>query len=163
MTEKDMDFIGSFYGAVNRTAVGILIGLIRYLGYVPNNWKEKLPENIFDFVSAQLQYNIPVAALADYGKREQTETGHLGKILVHLNFRKWQPLFDIHVIEKWLVKKGMVHDRERYLLDLLCHKLYNEKILRPSVGTLEAILSLLLQSRCNGKRTIPKKSNRAGC
>ena len=140
LTEKDMAFVRSFYGAVNRTAVSILTGLIRYLGYVPNNWKEKLPVSIFDFVSNQLLRHIPIAALVDYGKREQTETEHLGKILSHLNFRKWQPLFDVDVVEKWLVEKGMVHDRERYLLDLLCQKLYSEKILRPSIRTLEEIV-----------------------
>ena len=140
LTEKDTEFVRSFYNAVNRTAISILIGLIRYLGYVPNNWKEKLPGNIFDFVSEQLPQNIPIASLSDYGKREQTETEHLGKILDHLNFRKWQPLFDVQVVEKWLVEIGMVHDRERNLLDLLCQKLYSEKILRPSIGTLEEIV-----------------------
>jgi len=146
LTEKDMVFVRSFYNAVNRTAVSILIGLIRYLGYIPNNWKTKLPESIFDFVSWQLQYNIPVAVLSDYGKRQQTETEHLGKILAHLNFCKWLPLFDNHVAEKWLVEKGMVHDKERHLLDLLCQKLYNEKILRPSIGTLEEIVGGIRES-----------------
>jgi hypothetical protein len=140
LAEKDMDFVKSFYSVVNRTAVSILIGLIRYLGYVPDNWKDRLPASIFDFVSGQLPHNIPFVVLANYGKRQQTETEHLGKILAHLNFRKWQPLFDVHVVEKWLVEKGMVHDRERYLLDLLCQKLYSEKILRPSTGTLEDIV-----------------------
>ena len=140
LTEEDMDFVKSFYSAVNRTAVSILIGLIRYLGYVPDILKDRLPASIFDFVSGQLSHNIPFVVLSDYGRRQQTETEHLGKILAHLNFRKWQPLFDVHVVEKWLVEKGMVHDRERYLLDLLCQKLYSEKILRPSIGTLEEIV-----------------------
>jgi hypothetical protein len=87
-----------------------------------------------------LGYNILPAELSGYGRREQTETDHLQKILAHLNFRKWQPLFDVHVVEKWLVEKGMVHDKERYLLDLLCQKLYSEKILRPAIGTLAEIV-----------------------
>jgi TnpA family transposase len=138
LNEKDMKFAGSFYGSVNRTAVSILIGLIRYLGYVPDHWKEKLPESIFDFISGQLGYGILFADLSDYGKREQTETDHFRKILDHLKFRRWQPLFDGRITEEWLVEKGMVHDRERYLLDLLCRKLHDGKILRPSTGTLEA-------------------------
>jgi len=140
LTEKDIVFVKSFNNAVNRTAISVLIGLIRYLGYVPDNWKSKLPEDIFDFVSGQLSHKIPFVDLTDYGKREQTETEHLGKILAYLDFRKWQPLFDVQVVEKWLVEKGMEHDKERYLLDLLCQKLYSDKILRPSIGTLEAIV-----------------------
>jgi len=107
---------------------------------VPDNWKENLPIVIFNSISEQLEYDILFVALADYGKREQTETEHLRQILIHLKFRKWQPLLDSQLVERWLVEKGMVHDKERYLLDLLCQKLYQKKILRPSINTLEAIV-----------------------
>lgn len=140
LTENDLEFIKGFYSAVNRIAVGILIGLIRHLGYVPDNWKQKLPIVIFNSISEQLGYDIPFVALADYGKREQTQTEHLRQVLIYLKFRKWQPLLDTQTIQEWLVEKGMVHDKERYLLDMLCRKLYQEKILRPSIGTLEALI-----------------------
>lgn len=140
LTENDLRFIKSFYTPISRIAIGILIGLIRYLGYVPDNWKEKLSSTIFNFIGEQLKYNISLATLTDYGRREQTQTEHLRQILIYLKFRKWQPLLDSHVMEQWLIEKGMVHDKERYLLDLLCQKLYQEKILRPSIGTLEAIV-----------------------
>lgn len=140
LTENDLRFIKSFYTPVSRIAIGILIGLIRYLGYVPDNWKEKLPPAIFNAICEQLGYNISLTTLKDYGKREQTQTEHLRQILIHLKFRKWQPLLDNQVVEQWLVEKGMVHDKERYLLDLLCQKLYRKKILRLSIGTLEAMV-----------------------
>ncbi len=140
LSENDLTFIRSFYNAVNRTAIAIMMGIIRYMGFVPNNWKEKLPVKVLDFITKQLKYNITSAALSEYGKREQTETEHLRRILVYLKFRKWQPLLDTPIIEEWLVEKGMEHDKERYLLDLLCQKLHHEKILRPSIGTLEAIV-----------------------
>jgi hypothetical protein len=146
LTEEDLKFVKGFNSAVNRTAISILIGLIRYLGYIPYNWKEKLPTIIFNFIAEQLGYNIPATILIDYGRREQTETEHLRQILIYLKFRKWQPLLDSQVMEQWLIEKGMIHDKERYLLDLLCQKLYQEKILRPSISTLEAIVGNIKES-----------------
>ena len=77
LTEEDIKFVRSFYSPINRIAIGILIGFIRYRGYVPDNWKKKLPKVIFHFISGQLGYKIRFTVLSDYGKREQTETEHL--------------------------------------------------------------------------------------
>ncbi|MET3129588.1 hypothetical protein ABID42_004714 [Arcicella rosea] len=62
-------------------------------------------------------------------------------ILKHLNFRKWQPLMDELIFEKWLVEQGMEHENERYLLAILCEKLHRAKILRPSISTLETLVA----------------------
>lgn len=42
--------------------------------------------------------------------------------------------------EKWLVHQGTEHDNERWLLDKLCQKLHQDKISRPSTGTLERVV-----------------------
>ncbi|WP_162074352.1 Tn3 family transposase, partial [Chryseobacterium fistulae] len=142
ISEKDIIFIKGFYSNTNRIAVAILIGIIRSLGYVPIDWKEKVPIEIFSFITKQLGYNnITCSILLEYGKREQTETEHLRQILIYVGFRKWQPLLDTPDFEEWLIEKGMEHDKERYLLNILCQKLYQEKILRPSIGTLEVLVA----------------------
>jgi TnpA family transposase len=47
---------------------------------------------------------------------------------------------DEPLYEKWLIHQGMEHDNERYLLNKLCQKLHQDKILRPSIGTLERVI-----------------------
>ena len=49
-------------------------------------------------------------------------------------------MIDEPILEKWLIEQGMEHDNERYLLDILCRKIQQDKILRPSIGTLEALV-----------------------
>ncbi len=47
---------------------------------------------------------------------------------------------DTPIIEEWLTEKGMEHDKERYLLEILFQKLYQDRIIRPSLSTLEIII-----------------------
>ena len=110
LTIDDLTFIMSFYSNVNRIAVGIRIGLLRYLGFVPNTWKESLSMLFFDFIIKELGIEFSYAQLLEYGKREQTETEHLNQILKYLQFRKWQPLIDEPIFEQWLVQQGMELD-----------------------------------------------------
>jgi TnpA family transposase len=137
----DLIFIRTFYSNTNRVAVGIKIGLLRYLGFIPNGWKETLPIFIYNFIVNELRLECSFNQFLGYGKREQTETDHLIQILKHLKFRKWQALIDEPLMEKWLVEQGMEHHDERYLLAILCKKLHQEKILRPAIGTLEALVA----------------------
>lgn len=140
LTDLDLIFVKRFHGNINRTAVAIQIGTIRYLGYLPVLWQKTVPKEIFKFISNDLKLEHPYLDLESYGHREKTRTSHLQEILAYLKFRKWQPLYDIPIIEEWLIEKGMEHDKERYLLESLCHKLYQEKIIRPSISTLESII-----------------------
>jgi len=43
----------------------------------------------------------------------------------------------------WLLNKGMEHENEPILLQQVCLKLGQERILRPSIGTLERIVGSL--------------------
>ena len=79
--------------------------------------------------------------LLEYGNRPATRTEHLQQILKHLDYRRWQPIMDEPVIEKWLIERGMEHDNERWLLEKLCQKLHREKILRPAISALERIVA----------------------
>ncbi len=77
--------------------------------------------------------------LKDYTQHGKIRTEHLQQILKHYQLRKWQPM-DAPMIEKWLVHQGMEHDNQRWLLEKLCSKLLQDKIIRPSIGTLERIV-----------------------
>ncbi len=139
-TQADKRFIDLFYGKVNRLSILIQLCLIRFLGYLPQNWEYQVNEDIIEFSTKQIFGNTGEHfSLGDYSKWGKTRTEHLQQILKHLNFRKWQPI-DEPIIERWLVQRGLERDNERYLLEILCQKLHQEKILRPVIGTLERCL-----------------------
>lgn len=142
LTQPDLLFIQSFHGSTNRLAIGLQLCLVRCFGFLDDGWKARIPYNMVTFVSHQLESgsDAPVTAdLINYGSRAMTRSFHFQQILRHLNFRKWQPM-DESLFEKWLIHQGMEHDNERYLLNKLCQKLQQDKILRPSIGTLERVI-----------------------
>jgi TnpA family transposase len=138
--EKDLGFIAIYHGQLNRLAVAVQMGTVRYLGYLPTLWQTETDIAIIHFVAKGLKIDPLMVRLGDYGKRDKTRTKHLQQILKHLNFRKWQPLIDEPTFEKWLIERGMGHENERYLLDSLCQKLHQERVYRPAIGTLESIV-----------------------
>ena len=110
------------------------------LGFLPEGWNIQVNNDWISFIMEQLK--IPVNhSLLEYGNRPATRTEHLQQILKHLDYRRWQPIMDEPVIEKWLIERGMEHDNERWLLEKLCQKLHREKILRPAISSLERIVA----------------------
>ncbi|WP_395050565.1 DUF4158 domain-containing protein [Flavobacterium sp.] len=140
LTQDNKIFLLSFNGELNRISIAVQLCLLRYLGYVPNNWNIEVDKAIIEFVTQQFYKKSQYNSLHDYGKWDKVRSNHLQAILKHLYFRKWQPLIDEPIFEKWLIEQGMEHDNERYLLDALCQKLRQDKILRPSIATLEALV-----------------------
>lgn len=116
------------------------LGIIRFLGYLPEEWLHQVGEQPIKFILGMLNLGQIQDSVIEYGKRQATRSFHLQQILKHLNYRRWQPLIDELMMEQWLIKRGMEHDNERYLLEKLCQKLHQERILRPSIGTLERLV-----------------------
>ncbi len=140
LTQADVQFVSIFHGSLNRVAVAIQLCLIRYLGFLPDNWKSHLPQEALSFIFSQLKLEgLPSSFLAEYGNRQPTKSFHHGQVLKFLHFKKWQPL-DEPLLELWLIGQGMEHDNERWLLEKFCWKLHQDKILRPAIGTLERII-----------------------
>jgi TnpA family transposase len=141
LTGNDLYFISRFHGKLNRLAVAIQIGIIRYLGHLPASWQEDIDTNILAFVAGELKFRHDKIRIENYGKRYRTRVEHLQSILKYLGFRKWQPTSDEPLMERWLVEQGMEHDHQRYLLDNLCEKLRKEKIFRPAISALEELIA----------------------
>lgn len=141
LTKMDKAFLNTFTGIVNRFSVALQICLIRYFGYLEENWRNMLANDVAEFIASQLGYSQPTQQLLEeYGNRPSTRTIHLQQTLKYLNFRRWEPILDEPSAEKWLIERGMEHDNERWLLGKLCQKLHQDKIFRPSIGTLERIV-----------------------
>ena len=139
LTQTDIEFINAFHGSMNRLAVSMQLCLVRYYGFLEENWRGLLTQGMFEFVAPQLGLIVDVTSLNEYGKRKMSRLFHLQQILRYLDYRRWQPIIDEPIIEKWLIERGMEHDNERLLLDKLCQKIHQDKILRPAIGTLERI------------------------
>ena len=140
ITQQDKIFLKSFRGEHNRLGIALQIGIVRFMGFLPDKWQQQIPVNVAEKICVQLNSNIELLPL--YGHRDATRTEHLQVILKYLKFRRWQPLDEIW-LSPWLLNNGMEHDNEPILLSQVCLKLLQEKILRPSIGTLERIVGSL--------------------
>lgn len=136
-SEQDRELISIQRRPANRLGFALQLALVRYMGFIPQQWISQIPTAAVKYVGDQL--GLESGALDHYGLREATRSSHLKSIMQYLNWRRWQPL-DIPKLEQWLLDRALEHDRERLLLDMACQKLKQEKILRPAIMTLERIV-----------------------
>ena len=123
LSKENKIFIHFFHGNQSKVAVALQVGIIRLLGFLPEGWNIQINNDWINFIMEQLKIDTN-PNLLEYGNRPATRTGHLQQIMKHLNYRRWQPIMDEAIIEKWLIERGMEHDNERWLLEKLCQKLY---------------------------------------
>ena len=117
------------------------LGVVRLMGYLPEDWFEQVPPSVAAFIGQQL--GIAPDALAAYGERAATRSEHLQLVLRHLGYRKWQPL-DSPGLEAWLLERALEHDQPRLLLQAACQKLHQDRLLRPAISVLELLVSQAL-------------------
>jgi TnpA family transposase len=137
ITHQDRIFLKTFRAGVNRFGVAMQLGIVRFMGFLPNKWQEQIPENLALMLSGQL--HVQIKRLSNYAQRDMTRADHLNKILKYLGFSRWQPMDELW-LAPWLLNRGLEHDNQHILLQDLCLKLGQQKILRPSIGTLERIV-----------------------
>ena len=141
LTGADRDFVQRQRRDGNRLGCAVQLGLVRLMGYLPEDWFEQVPPPVAAFVGQQL--GIAPDALASYGERAATRSEHLQLVLRHLGYRKWQPL-DSPGLEAWLLERALEHDQPRLLLQAACQKLHHDRLLRPAVSVLELLVSQAL-------------------
>jgi len=54
LTEADIQFVSTFYGPVNRVGIAIQLLLIRFLGFLPEDWQSQLVWEAVSFILLQL-------------------------------------------------------------------------------------------------------------
>lgn len=135
--------MATFRGATSRLGVALHLGLLRYLGYLPDAWVTRVPAELQAFVAGQLA-DSPLVDLAGHGSLEATRTTHLQAALKYLGWSKWTPL-EQGWLELWLLERALEHDNERLLLDLACQNLRQYRLLRPAIGTLERLVGSLAE------------------
>ncbi|HRQ41564.1 MAG TPA: Tn3 family transposase [Chloroflexota bacterium] len=137
LTPADMELISSRRGGENRLGLALLLCSLRYLGYFPASINHT-PENVVAFVSNQLQLS-PIV-LADYADRDETRREHLPVLMQHLDFRRVQP-DDRESLIAWLGERVLEHDRPSTLLQQACERLYQLRLVRPAITTMEELVA----------------------
>jgi TnpA family transposase len=137
LTPTDMELINSRRGGENRLGMALLLCSLRYLGYFPASINHT-PENVVAFVSNQLQLS-PIV-LADYADRDETRREHLPVLMQHLDFRRVQP-DDRESLIAWLGERALEHDRPSTLLQQACERLYQLRLVRPAITTMEELVA----------------------
>ena len=89
LLDSDKQFISQFHGSTNRVAISIQFCLIRYFGFLNDEWEQQIASNLFDFVTSQLNIKLQLHQINEYGNRTMTRSFHLQQILKYLKFKKW--------------------------------------------------------------------------
>jgi TnpA family transposase len=137
LTPADKEFVESKRGGANRLGVALLLCGLRYLGYFPAKVKHT-PENVVAFVADQLELSAVV--LADYADRDETRWDHLPQVMDHLGFRRLQTS-DRKDLVVWLGERALERDRPSLLLQQACERLYQLRLVRPAITTMEELVA----------------------
>jgi TnpA family transposase len=137
LTPADKEFISSRRSEENQLGMALLLCSLRYLGYFPVNIK-RTPENVVTFVADQLQ--LSPADLVDYADREETRWEQLPLVRQHLGFRRVRH-DDRNNLIAWLGERALEHDRPNLLLQQGCERLYQLRLVRPAVTTMEELVA----------------------
>jgi len=137
LTPADKEFVESRRGGANRLGVALLLCSLRYMGYFPADTKH-IPENAVVFVADQLELSSIV--LADYADRGETRWDHLPQVMHHLGFRRPRS-GDRKSLIAWLGERALEHDRPSQLLQQACERLYQLRLVRPAITTMEELVA----------------------
>jgi len=133
LSPSDLEQIALQRGDHNRLGFALLLCSLRYLGFFPNNL-QLTPVNAVDYLAEQLK--LSAQALENYGQRDQTRREHQQVIMTYLGFRGLQAA-DESDLFNWLSQRALENPRPSVLLQQVSEWLYKQRLVRPSITTLE--------------------------
>src|SRR5581483_10161556 len=137
LSPTDMVLVRKQRGAHNRLGFSLQLCSLRYLGLALNDIRTA-PDAAVDYLSKQL--DLDPKCLELYGERMQTQSDHLQEIQRYLGFRTASQS-GLHTLARWLLDRALEHDKPSLLLQLLCEKLYKDKLIRPGITRLEKLVA----------------------
>jgi TnpA family transposase len=130
LAATDLAIVRKQRGGHNRMGFALQLCILRYLGF-PLDDLTQLPEAVVTYVGQQL--HVDPSGLELYGNRQKTRSEHLQEIQRHVGFHPANQT-ELDSLAYWLLDRALEHDKPSLLLQLLCEKLYQEKIIRPGIG-----------------------------
>jgi len=137
LSATDMALVQKQRGNHNRLGFALQLCTLRYLGFSPKDIMAT-PDVVVAYVSKQI--DVEPVCLKLYGERTQTQSDNLQEVQAYLDFRTASTL-DLADISSWLLERALEHDKPSLLLQLLCEKLYQDKIIRPGITRLEKMVA----------------------
>ncbi|MCO5190427.1 MAG: DUF4158 domain-containing protein [Anaerolineae bacterium] len=136
LTSEDIEFVENLNTDHHRLGCALLLCSLRYLGYFPSSVQE-LPPSLVDYVAGQIA--VSASRLPEYLSRSQNRWDLLPTVRDYLGFRKMKAV-DRKNVTSWLGERALENERPSRLLQQLCEHLYQKKLLRPAVTTLESMV-----------------------
>lgn len=136
LSAADLDEIRKRTGDHNRLGYAMLLCSLRYLGFVPDNLTDA-SGFVVNHVARQLE--VPPESLSLYGSRSKTRTENTRAVQCYLGFHKATDE-NLRTLEEWLLRRALEHNRPTLLLKLACEKLYQQRIVRPTIVSLERMI-----------------------
>jgi hypothetical protein len=139
LTELDLIVVPIRSPVYSRFGFALSLCALRFLGFIPEQFNQ-IPDDITNFLLKQLDIAKLPYNLDQYGARSQTKSDHALVIEKHLGFRRFNK-HDQAQLAQWLLPQAMEHDRPTLLLKLILEKLKCDKVVRPTLYTLERLVS----------------------
>lgn len=121
----------------NQIGFAVQLLCLRFLGFYLADFSS-VPKFVIEFVATQI--GIEAEEFHSYGEREATLTAHRQIIEKYLAFQHPTET-DSARIENWLLERALEHDRPTLLLQLLCERFLQEKIVRPGFSVVERMVT----------------------
>jgi len=138
LTEKDIALIPVKSPSYSKLGFAISLCTLRLMGFIPE-CLEDIPQCAAGYVAKQLMITMTKGLLQSYGLRKQTKSDHKLTIENHLGFRRFNK-HDQGLVTQWLLPQAMEHDRPTLLLKLVLEKLKCDKLIRPTLYSLERLV-----------------------
>ena len=127
LTTGDIAFVNGHRTSPNRIGVAVQPCTLPWLGFVPDGL-DRVPVTAAQRLAETLA--VPVDALADYGRREQTRTDHLREVMAYLGWRCGGEV-EFKELDQFLLARAMGHDSPGLLFRLACEHLRSSRVIRP--------------------------------
>jgi hypothetical protein len=137
LKERDLTLVFDQRRPENRLGLAVALSAVRFLGFVPDDIAS-IPDEALRFLAAQVDA-APHVVLG-YGARAQTRSDHLGLVLTHLSWRRWDE-DDRERLARWLLERAVEHDVPATLIALAGEHLRARCVMRPPVDTLVRMIA----------------------
>jgi TnpA family transposase len=136
LSESDLLQIPTTTTAANRLGFALRILLLRFLGFHLTDLTS-VPTAVTDYVGSQIGADTGLIKI--YAERGATRTVHQRAIEDYLGFRL-PTEGDFQSIGRWLLERALEHERPTLLLQLLCERFLDEKLVRPGFSVVERMV-----------------------
>jgi len=137
LTPADLELVEQRRRDENHLGFALLLCTLRYLGHFPADLRQS-PANVVTYVAYQLR--VSPESLAEYGDRDETRWEHLPIVMEHLGFRRVNAT-DKEALVAWLGERALEHERPTMLLQQACERLYQLRLVRPAITTMEELVT----------------------